>query len=62
MGFGKEKCAMLIMESEKQRNNGRILIIIIKKKSIHSEKSKHLEILEADTIKQRVMKEKIKKE
>ena len=64
MEFGIEKCAMLVMKSGKWHLIDRMelpnqdKIRTLRKKEIH----KYLGILEADTIKQAEMKEKIQKE
>ena len=62
--FGIEKCAMLIMKSWKQHMTDRIELSNQEKIRTLGEKEtyKYLGILEADTIKQMEMKEKIKKE
>ena len=61
MEFGREKCAMLVMKSDKrhltdgmeQLNQEKIRTLV------ENETYKYLAILEADTIKQVEMKEKI---
>ena len=64
MEFGIEKCTMLVMKSDKQHTMegvelpNQIVIRTLREK----ESYKSLGILEADTIKQVEMKEKIKKE
>ena len=64
MEFDIEKCAMLVMKSGKRHMTERVklpnqvLIRILGEKETY----KYLEIMEADTIKQQEMKEKIKKE
>ena len=64
MGFGIEKCAMLVMKSGKQHpTNGMELPIQDKIRTLEeNETYKYLGILEADTIKQLEMKNKIQKE
>ena len=63
MAFDIEKCTMLIMRSRKQNMMERIELPTKEKIRMSEEKEtyKYLEILEADTIKQPEMKEKIKK-
>ena len=64
MEFGIEKCAMLVMKSVKrQLTDGMELPYKDKIKTLaENETYKYLGILEADTIKQAEMKEKIQKE
>ena len=64
MEFGIEKCAMLVMKSGKQHLTDRMELPNQNKIRTLREKEtyKYLGILEADTIKQVEMKEKIKKE
>ena len=64
MEFGIEKCAMLVMKSEKQHlTDGMELSNQEKIKTLGKKETyKYLAILEADTIKQVEVKEKIKKE
>ena len=64
MEFGIEKCAMLVMKSSKQHLAGGMELLNQDKIKTLGEKEtyKYLGILEADTIKQVEMKEKIKKE
>ena len=64
MEFGIEKCAMLVMKSGKrQLTNGMELPNQDKIKTFtENENYKYLGILEADTIKQVEMKDKIQKE
>ena len=64
MEFGIEKCAMLVMKSDKrQLTDGMELPNQDKIKTLaENETYKYLGILEADTIKQAEMKEKIQKE
>ena len=63
MEFGIEKCAMLVMKSGKQHLTDRMELPNQDKIRTPGEKEtyKYLEILEADTIKQVEIKEKIKK-
>ena len=61
MEFGIEKCAMPIMKSGKRETMERIELPN-QKKERKKENYKYLGILEADTIKQVEMKEKIRKE
>ena len=63
MEFGIEKCAMLVMKSRKRHLTDGIEILNQDKIRTLGEKRtyKYLGILEADTIKQLKMKEKIKK-
>ena len=64
MEFGIEKCAMLVMKSGKRRLTDRLELPnqdMIRTLG-DNETYKYLGILEADTIKQVEMKEKIKKE
>ena len=64
VGFGIEKCAMLIMKSGKRQMMERIELQNQGKIRTLGEKetNKHFGILEADTIKHAEMKEKFKKE
>ena len=64
MEFGIEKCAMLVMKSgERQLTDGMELPNKDKIKTLaENEIHKYLGILEADTVKQAEMKEKIQKE
>ena len=64
MKFGIEKCTMLVMKSGKQHLTSRMELPNQDKIRMLREKDtyKYLGILEADTIKQVEMKEKIKKE
>ena len=64
MEFGIDKCAMLVMKSGKRRMTEKIELPNQEKIRTLGEKEtyKYLGILEADTIKQVEMKEKIKKE
>ena len=62
MEFGVEKCTMLRMKSGKQHMiEGRELLNQKKIRMLREETFKYLGILEADTIKEVEMKEKIKK-
>ena len=63
MEFGIEKWAMLIMRCGETTNDGRNRTTKSRKNRMLGEKEtyKYLEILEADTIKQVEMREKIKK-
>ena len=63
MEFGIEKCAMLVMKSDKQQLTDRMELPNKDKiKTLaENETYKYLGILEADTIKQEEMKEKIEK-
>ena len=63
MEFGIEKCAMLVMKSDKQhQTNGMELPNQDKIRTLREKETyKYLGILEADTTKQMEMKEKIKK-
>ena len=64
MEFGKEKCAMLVIKSGKRHMTGGMGLPNQDKISMlrENETNKYLGILEADTIKQVEMKDKIKKE
>ena len=64
MEFGIEKCAMLVRKSDKrQMTDGMELLNQDKTRTLgEKETYKYLGILEADTVKQVQMKEKIKKE
>ena len=59
MGFGIEKCVMLITRSGKRRMTERIELLIQEKIRTLGEKetSKYMRILKADTIKQVEIKE-----
>ena len=61
MEFGREKCTMLVMKSGKRHLTDRMKLPNQNKIRTHGEKEtyKYLGILEADTIKQVEMKEKI---
>ena len=63
MEFGKEKCAMLVMKSGKQNpTDGTELPNQVKIRTLgEKETNKYLGILEADTVKQVEMKEKLRK-
>ena len=64
MEFGIGKCAMLVMKSAKRHlTDGTELPNQVKIRTLEEKETfKYLDILEADTIKQVEMKEKIKKE
>ena len=62
MEFGIEKCTMLAMKSSKQHMMNKMDLPNQEKIRMFSKKESNLEILEAATIKQMEMKEKIKKE
>ena len=62
MEFGIEKCAMLVMKSGKQRLTDGMELSNQNKIKTFAENETYLDILEADTIKQVEMKNKIQKE
>ena len=63
MEFGIEKCAMPVMKSDKwHTTDGMELPNHVKIRTLEEETHKYLDILEADTIKQVEMKDKIRKE